>query len=169
MTRGRPLAGDFRALDVDALACDVVIAASRRADDLARYLGWRDIPKPSCITSCRLASDIKSVHRLALRDSRVPVRDALFDGIDEVEAALRGVDVPNAFTLVLTAARARLTLDAGRAIELAPLAALAGVSLGAVRAAVASGALKAPKGTRGRVVRVTAKHARAWLASRGVT
>ena len=168
MKRGRPTRDLLRSIDVDALARDVTIAANARADELALFLGWRDIPKPHSISACRLASDVKAVHRLALRDSRVPVRDALFGAIDDVERSLRGVDVPAEFTLVVTAARARLTIDAGKAVELAPLAALAGVSLATVRAAVASGALKTPAGAHGRVVRVRAKDARAWLTARGV-
>ena len=178
----RPLANALRSIDVDKLVEVVLDAACERA--LALSIAVEVPPWGPAVSLGRektlflagramanrapLADDVRWLIGVTTGDNDI-WRAGARSRVDAIEHALRGVDVPAEFELVLAAARARLTLDAGRTIELAPLAALAGVSLGTVRGAALSGALKAPKGARGAVVRVRAKDARAWLATRGVT
>lgn len=161
---GRPLANALRGIDVDELAGATWAAAWARYVSLAHALSVHATRNGDASFSL-LVRNVRWVHGLALGEESVSVTEAQID-LDAIEDSLRGVDVPEALTLVLAAARARLTLDAGKPIGIAPLAALAGVSLGTVRGAVLSGELKAPRGARGRVVRVRAKDAWAWLSSR---
>lgn len=165
--RGRPTRDLLRGLDVNAIARDVCIAASAHADQLARFLGWRDIPKPRDIAACLLGNDVHWLYTCATGgDVAEDMADAE-SALDATAAMLAGVPLPKGYAMLLAAARARLAIDTGRAVTLDGLAALAGCPLSAVQRARLDGALGGRKS--GRTVRVSAKAARAWLVSRGVT
>lgn len=147
--RGRPTRDMLRSIDVDAMldtSLRVLVTTANALLDVSRFeLRW-------IYDVARGAASLADDAEIAL---------------DSLERSLRRVDVPAEFALVLTAARARLAIDAGRAVTLDGLAALAGCPLSAVQRARLGGELGGRKS--GRVVRVSAKAARAWLATRGVT